>query len=395
MAFFTNALSASAIQSLFNAAGVPPYFWLQPVSETNNAGANVIIPTGVRGSSPLAFRWYQNNNFVPSQTNMNLGFTPAQTGNAGSWYLVASNSAGSVTSAVINLVLYGPPTIVAQSPVQMQLFAGADPVFRVVAEGAQPLTYYWTSNSVPIVGVTSSNLSVLNVQAGATYGCTVSNFVGTTPITPISVSVLPDPSAPYPHQVLANGPIAYWRLDESSGSTAYDYVGGNNGTYTNVTLGIPGYNSQATIHSDAGETAAEFGDFPPNDYAGNVPTYLNFGTPNGGNAEFTVEAWFNEYLYSATLGDAIVAVGYGNGGEQFVLDTGNGPSGALRFFVRNAAGTVSAANSTYVPANDGLWHHVVGVCDEANGAISLYMDGNLVGSGSITANSGWRRRIRP
>ena len=88
----------------------------EPVSETNNAGANVIIPTGVRGSSPLAFRWYQNNNFVPSQTNMNLGFTPAQTGNAGSWYLVASNIAGAVTSAVINLVLYGPPTIVAQSP---------------------------------------------------------------------------------------------------------------------------------------------------------------------------------------------------------------------------------------------------------------------------------------
>ncbi|HEV2435520.1 MAG TPA: DUF2341 domain-containing protein, partial [Verrucomicrobiae bacterium] len=168
----------------------------------------------------------------------------------------------------------------------------------------------------------------------------------------------------------------------------YDYASGNNATYTNVTLGIPGYNSQATIKSDPTETAAEFGDFPPNDYAGNVPSYFNFGTPSGGNAEFTVEAWFNEYLYNATSGNAIVAVGYGNGGEQFVLDTGATTAGDLRFFVRNAAGAVSPASSTYAPANDGLWHHVVGVCDEANGTISLYMDGTLVGSGTITPGSG-------
>ncbi|MGH7991921.1 MAG: DUF2341 domain-containing protein [Limisphaerales bacterium] len=388
VSFWTNALTAAQIQSLFNAASVPPYIWLQPVSQTNNAGANVTIAAGVRGSSPVSFRWYQNNNFVPSQTNMNLSFTPAVTGNAGSWYLVASNSAGSVTSAVVNLVLYGPPTISQQTPPQIEIFAGASPMLRITANGAQPLTYYWTSNSVPIVGVNGSNLVINDVQASATYGCTVSNFVGTAPISPISMTVLSDPTAPYPRQVLANGPMAYYRLDEASGATCYDYAGGNNGTYTNVTLGIPGYNSQASIHSDPSETAAEFGDFPPNDYAGNVPSFLNFGTPSGGNAEFTVEAWFNQYLYSATLGDAIVAVGYGNGGEEFVLDTGATAAGNLRFFVRNAAGTVSAANSTYAPANDGFWHHVVGVCDEANGAISLYMDGNLVGSSTITPGSG-------
>ncbi|HEV2436752.1 MAG TPA: LamG-like jellyroll fold domain-containing protein, partial [Verrucomicrobiae bacterium] len=388
VAFWTNALSPSAIQSLFNAAGVPPYIWLQPSSQTNNAGANVTIAAGVRGSSPLSFQWYQNGSAVSGQTNMNLSFTPAGTGNAGSWYLVARNSSGSVTSAVVNLVLYGPPAISQQTPTQIRIFAGANPVLRITANGAQPLTYYWTSNGVPVVGANSSNLVVNDVQASATFGCTVSNFVGTAPISPISMTVLAAPTAPYPQQVLANGPIAYWRLDESSGTTAYDYASGNNATYTNVTLGIPGYNSQATIKSDPTETAAEFGDFPPNDYAGNVPSYFNFGTPNGGNAEFTVEAWFNEYLYNNISGNAIVAVGYGNGGEEFVLDTGATTAGNLRFFVRNAAGTVSAANSTYAPANDGLWHHVVGVCDEANGAISLYMDGTLVGSGTITPGSG-------
>jgi hypothetical protein len=389
VAFWTNALSAAQLQSLFNAAGVPPYIWLQPVSQTNNAGVNITIAAGVRGSSPLTFQWYQNGSPVTGQTNMDLNYPSSVPGNSGSYYLVAHNSSGSITSVVVNLVLFGAPVIEGQSSTQMKVFAGANPILHVTAGGAQPLTYQWTLNGNPISGATSSNYMVANAQTSGTYGCTVSNFVNTASISPVSLTVLSDPTAPYPRQVLNDGPVAYFRLDEASGTTtAYDYVGGNNGTYTNVTLGIPGYNSAAPIPSDPSETAAEFGDFPPNNnYAGNVPSYLNFGTPSGGNAEFSVEAWFTQYLFNGG-GDAIVALGYGNGGEQFVLDTGAGPSGALRFFVRNAAGTVSAANSTYVAANDGLWHHLVGVCDEAGGNVSLYMDGKLIASGTITANSG-------
>ncbi|HEY1789126.1 MAG TPA: DUF2341 domain-containing protein, partial [Verrucomicrobiae bacterium] len=123
-----------------------------------------------------------------------------------------------------------------------------------------------------------------------------------------------------------------------------------------------------------------------NNYAGNVPTYLNFSKASG-NGEFTVEAWINEVEYDG-VGNCIVGVGYGGGGEQFVLDTGASSLGALRFFVRNAAGTVSAASSTAVVANDGLWHHVVGVCDEAGGHVYLYLDGTQIASGTITAGSG-------
>jgi len=83
--------------------------------------------------------------------------------------------------------------------------------------------------------------------------------------------------------------------------------------------------------------------------------------------------WFTQYLY-LNGGDSIVALGYGNGGEQFVLDTGAGVSGALRFFVRNATGVVSSANSSYVPANDGLCIMWWAVCDE-NGWIFVSLHG--------------------
>jgi hypothetical protein len=182
---------------------------------------------------------------------------------------------------------------------------------------------------------------------------------------------------------LSDTPAAYFRLDETGGTTAYDYVGGNNANYTNASLGQPGYSPSL----DPSELAVEFGDFPPNNnLAGQGSTYLTFATPNGGNAEFSVEAWFNQYLVAGS-GSGIVALGYGNGGEQFVLDTG-GTGNTLRFFVRNAAGLSSTATSTYAPKNDGLWHHAVGVCDEAGGYVYLYLDGHLAATGTIAAGSG-------
>ena len=51
----------------------------------------------------------------------------------------------------------------------------------------------------------------------------------------------------------------------------------------------------------------------------------------------------------------------------------------------DAAHTASSSRNIL---DDGLWHHVVGVCDEANGHIYLYLDGSLIGSATIPAGSG-------
>jgi hypothetical protein len=392
VSFWTNALSTAQIQSLYSTAGVPPYMVVQPTSLTNNVGNNISIPALVHGAFPLSYQWYKDGSPVSGQTNATLSYAPATTNSAGSYYLVTTNSYGIVTSSVVTLFLYGPPTIQAQSLTDIKVFAGTSPKLQVTALGAQPIIYQWSSNGVPVLNATNSTYTISNAQSTATYTCSVTNFVGPASpgFNPVTVTVIAAPTAPYPVAVLGSSPLAYFRLDEAPdngsgdiGVTAYDNAGGYNAVYNDVLLGQSGYNAT----TDPSETAVEFGDYAPNnDYAGNTPTYLNFGTPNGGNAEFSVEAWVNEYLF-LNGGNCIVAVGYGNGGEQFVLDTGATSSGYLRFFVRNAAGTVSSANSTAL-ITDSTWHHVVGVCDEAAGQVRLYLDGALVGTGSITAGSG-------
>src|SRR5205085_816312 len=93
VAFFTNALTASQIQQMYNVAGVPPSITQQPIpSLTTNAGANIAIPVGInRASTPLTYRWYTNGVFVTGQTASSLTFSPIALRDAGSYYLVVSN----------------------------------------------------------------------------------------------------------------------------------------------------------------------------------------------------------------------------------------------------------------------------------------------------------------
>src|SRR5204863_6523940 len=43
----------------------------------------------------------------------------------------------------------------------------------------------------------------------------------------------------------ASAPVAVWHLDETSGSSAFDAVGGNTGAIHNVTVGVPGFAGSA------------------------------------------------------------------------------------------------------------------------------------------------------
>ena len=395
VAFWTNALTAAQIQSLYGAAGVPLFIYHEPVSSvTANQGQNVTISSGIRGSDPI-YQWYQNGVAVAGQTNANLTYSPILSSDAGSYYVIASNSFGSVTSSVVNVTVYGTVFIMSQTAPQLEIFSNSSPTLYVTASGQSP-TYQWTVGSVAIPGATNDIYTVTDIQTNSVYGCVLTNSLSTNHITPISITVPADPTNPYPAQVLANHPLAYYRLDEAPGAlTAYDYVGGFNAEYTNVVTGdVPNPGPYAPL-SDPNEASALFGygNVPDNNYAGNVPGYLNFAEPNGSNAEFSVEAW----IFNTGSGDndCIVGMGYGGGGEQFVLDDGASTSGALRFFVRNSAGTVSSANSTNVVENDGNWHHVVAVCDEAGGNVYLYLDGTRVANATITPGSGLMEMTTP
>lgn len=276
----------------------------------------------------------------------------------------------------------------ALGPSSLTLYSGEPFTYSVQASGTLPLYYQWYHGASPISNATNASyIAVAALGANDAYSCVVSNAYAGYSITnvgPVTLAGIAAPTNLYPATVLSNNPVAYWRLDETTGTFANDYVGGHDALYTNVQQGVAGYDPGTDP-----DLAALFGTLlPTNSYAGEIDNSgnglanIDFSQPGGSNAEFSVEAWINGGA-SQVSGAGIVAKGYGNGGEQFDLDV---VGGVLRFIVRDASGNVHGGASTVTL--DGNWHHVAGVCDEAGGNVSLYVDGVAVTNAPVPSDVG-------
>jgi hypothetical protein len=297
--------------------------------------------------------------------------------------------------------LYGaaqvPPLITLQPASGQIRWSGAPLSLTVSAVGSPPLSYQWyrgplglgtpLSNGGGISGATATNLVINPATLSDTnFYVVVSNpYNSATSILSV-LTFVPAPTNPYPQAVIADNPVSYWRLGEtnepSNGTAAFDYLGGRNGMYSNVLVGVSGYRPAYDAN-----TAVLFGTNRPNSYVASIPG-IDFARPSPNNAAFSIECWVLGAINQQTNDAGVVTKGTGAGGEQFNLDCG-GPNKAFRFFVRNAAGAGNGnANGTVGP-EFGIWHHVVGVCDQAAGKLYLYVDGKTNGTGgTLTANSG-------
>ncbi|MGC3960738.1 MAG: putative Ig domain-containing protein [Verrucomicrobiota bacterium] len=340
----------------------------QPVSVTNNLpAAAVTFTVAAMGTPTLGYQWYKGNPgsgaLLSGQTSTNLVLSSIQLTDAGNYYVVVTNGSSSATSEVATLTVYRAPQIVQQpTPTSAARAIGKSISYSVVANAALPVNYYWRSNGVFIPGAIAATFNLSNLQSNnaATYSVLVSNVYGSVVSSASTLTIIPN-HYPYAQLVLADNPIGYWRLDELSGTTAFDCVGGRNGVYNSTQLGQPGYNLVAT------HTSARFGFLATqNSYVGAIP--IDFGT--NANTSLTVEAWVKGSAPSTDAG--LITKGTGSGGEQFNLDCGGGGH-AFRFFVRKDDGNAVLATGNVVPNNQ--WQHVVGVVNRSGGYVALYVNG--------------------
>jgi alpha-L-arabinofuranosidase len=181
-----------------------------------------------------------------------------------------------------------------------------------------------------------------------------------------------------PRRLLSNGPIppvptpaALWTFDEGSGTIAHDSSG--NG-FT------------ATLGTGASWTAGNVGSgaISLNGTAGAVAT-VNQPVVNTAGS-FTVSAWVD---FAALGGYQTVVSIAGNNVAGFFLQL-RGDTGTFAF-TRLASDSTSAATFYASDPNAptaGTWYHLVGVDDANAGTLTLYVDGQSVGSVAYTG--GWQ-----
>lgn len=375
-AIFDKALSASDIASIYASALVAPIIY-KPVSSPGDYpsvgwpdlydGDTAVLSVLAEGAAPLTYQWYSNSVALNIKTPQ-LTLQPL-TVSKPVYSVVVSNPYGSTTSSVALNIIVGPPSV-AEAPVSLQRFSGTPFRFTVTTGGSRPQTFQWQLNGADIAGATSASYSgTASAATAGTYTCRIANSAGSV-TTSAQLTVSPVATG-FAAAALTTRPLAYWRLGEAAGTTAYDSVGQLNGTYFNTTLKQGGYSVVDT------DTAALFGG--TNSYVGLISGLPGSGIDFAGtNTSFTLELWAKGGSGQPDE-STLIAKGTGAEGttanEQFSIDIA---SGKYRFFTRGNNNTLYSADATVGP-NDS-WQHIVAVYDQSNPAspeLRLYVNGEL------------------
>ena len=175
-------------------AAQAPMITRDPVSQTNKIGSVVQFSAEVSGTQPLSYYWYFEGFLLSSYTSPTLSFTVASIGDAGTYWMVASNALGSATSAPVHLTVLGPPYFI-EPPLSRSVYQGQSTTFSPTAYSPVPTTYQWLFGAKTIPGATNVTLELSNVttnQAGY-YSLQAKNEYGTTTSTAALLTVKPLP----------------------------------------------------------------------------------------------------------------------------------------------------------------------------------------------------------
>jgi hypothetical protein len=174
------------------------------------------------------------------------------------------------------------------------------------------------------------------------------------------------------------GLVGYWKLNETSGTTASDSSG-------------QGYNGTAT--GTVNWTAAKTGNGFQFDYT-NGNDYItlpnNPALDNVQEDDYTLAAWFKPLSTPPGTGsanDATYAILLKPGYHIGLSYSNSQHFDVAHYLTGNVWQGTGSWSNAYPP---GAFHHVVGVVNKSTGVISIYVDGQLKNTDTFTANTAAR-----
>lgn len=223
-----------------------PAITAQPESQTVEPGGNAAFSVVASGAPTLHYQWRLGTSSLAGATASTLTLTNVQSGNAGTYCVVITNFAGSVTSSPATLIVGTAPVIVAH-PQSQSVNAGATVAFSVTSSGTPPLAYQWRLNGTNLAGATASSCLLINVQSqdAGSYSVVITNLLGAATSSnavltvnapplitaqPQSQTVAPGQDATFTVSATGAAPLAYqWRFNGTplAGATGTSYTRSN------------------------------------------------------------------------------------------------------------------------------------------------------------------------
>ena len=281
--------------------------------------------------------------------------TPADASSASD----AGVTAGSLTFAG---VLASAASSTLAAVVAATLVVSGTPADATSATDAAAATATSQTSGTPAdaASATSATVTTATIQTSGTPAEATSATDATT------ATATPSNDMTYTSEVLADSPVAYWRLGEASGTTAVDETGSHNGTYVgSPTLGATGLLAGDTDTSVTFNGTSQYVDIP-------AAGAFTVGQP------FTLEALVEVAADSTDRG--IIGNGYSNTGYHLRILANN----RLRMILFQDGTAYTFSDSTTV-LSAGV-HHLVGTWDGA-GVPKVYVDGVDVSGARVAAGT--------
>jgi Ig-like domain CHU_C associated len=240
---FSKAFTINVAAGAVTAPGITS----QPASTTINSGGTTILTVTASGTSPT-FQWYLGTSGVitnPVSGATSRSFTTPSLTATTTYWVRATNSAGSANSNAATVTVITPPAFTVQ-PSSITINSGGTTTLTVAASGTSP-TFQWyagasgnTANAIS--GATSASFTTPVLIATTDYWVQASNAAGTVNSNSATVNVRIPPFItllPIPATVVS-GNTATFTVAASGTSPTFQWYAGNSGVTTDPIAGATG-----------------------------------------------------------------------------------------------------------------------------------------------------------
>lgn len=214
-----------------------PEITLQPQSISINEGQSTSLNVVVQENPTPSYQWYFNGSVISGANSATLNLNNIQRQQAGSYFVIVTNSAGVVQSQSVDVdvIIYSSPVITSQ-PTCVVVNEGQSTALNFGASGNPVPSYQWYFNGAAISGANSETLSLNNIQRqqSGSYFVIATNLVGSVQSENVTISVQYAPEiTTQPLSVTINESQTTSLIAMASGSPAPTYQWYFNGSAVN------------------------------------------------------------------------------------------------------------------------------------------------------------------
>jgi len=352
----TNAGGTGTATLSLTVSGTAPSISAQPQSQTVTVGANVTFAVTASGTPAPSYQWRKNGTNLAGATLATLSLTNVQAGDAGTYSVALTNTAGSVTSAGAVLTV-NPPAPVVTSATNAAGLIGQSFSYQITAFNGP--TSYSATGLPPGLTVNQTNGLVSGRPAtNGTFVVTIaaSNAGGSGVIT---LNLLVSPAGPIPDFLWAKA-TTFGAGNDYSTALAVSKSG---------QIFLAGYFYGTTI----------FGNFTLTSSGGSADAFV---VKLDGDGTFL---WAKRF--GGTANEEAAALAVDDAGNVFVAGTFNGTCA----FGSNTLTTIGGTDVFITKMDkDGnlLWtKQGGGANDDSPQAVALDSSGNLYVAGEFSGNA--------